>query len=692
MRSRTHLNGPLLTLLCLAVLLLAPAQPAAAQGSLYVFPTEGAVHLRWNAPLERGYDGFHVERRRDGGDWERLTASPVTRIDDVEAIRLLMGRNASAFLTFFPQGTTRIDDAAFGRVMGDETARGLIGLLSVKEPLMGEVLGEVYRDRNLQPGSEFDYRVLLLSGGTESVWAESAAPVEHGRPAALAVPSGFRGDAGDASALLGWDHDKSRSRSGELVGYRVYRSESPGGEWQLVSDRTIIPTAVGGKLPEYLFVDTYLENGRPYWYRLSGMNVLGFESARSEAVKVVPRDSRPPPPPGGFGYQLRAEGVLLRWDPVTVPDLAGYRVYRSQEEPAGPFEQVWPARGEPELPVISYGQEMLPEGVAYWYYATAVDLSGNESRPSALVQVFREDRTPPPRVTGLDAVAVDEGKFPGVHLTWQPVEAPDLRGYIVERTTRVSGSGPGQQIEDRYFGENIEPLTDTGFIDPVPITSQSRYAYRVVAVDRAWNRSEPSEPVVARMPDKVPPNAPSLLYARMDEGNVLLRWVSNTEEDLAGYRLFRGESADGLRPLSAEIPAVLTEFRDSPPVTGRTYHYALTALDGAGNESERSGTLSVLYRDTSAPEPPAITSVEPAADGLALRWSLRNPAGIRTQIIYRRGPEDPEPAIIAYLHEGEEQFLDPDVESGQTYTYYIRVTDESENLSGPGKPASATAD
>ena len=35
---------------------------ARAAGSLFVHATEGAVHLRWNAPVEEPYDGFFVER------------------------------------------------------------------------------------------------------------------------------------------------------------------------------------------------------------------------------------------------------------------------------------------------------------------------------------------------------------------------------------------------------------------------------------------------------------------------------------------------------------------------------------------------------------------------------------------------------------------------------------------------------
>ena len=75
----------------LLVLMLTSIQ-AHAEGSLFVHATKGAVHLRWNAPLEETYDGFYVERQpASGGDWTRLNESAVTRMTDVDQIRDLLG-------------------------------------------------------------------------------------------------------------------------------------------------------------------------------------------------------------------------------------------------------------------------------------------------------------------------------------------------------------------------------------------------------------------------------------------------------------------------------------------------------------------------------------------------------------------------------------------------------------------------
>jgi len=63
-------------------------------------------------------------------------------------------------------------------------------------------------------------------------------------------------------------------------------------------------------------------------------------------------------------------------------DLAGYRVYRSQQDGE---------RGvllTPDLlPSPTYRDNSVQSGQRYWYTVTAVDRSGNESAPSPAVAV-----------------------------------------------------------------------------------------------------------------------------------------------------------------------------------------------------------------------------------------------------------------------------------------------------------------
>jgi hypothetical protein len=69
---------------------------------------------------------------------------------------------------------------------------------------------------------------------------------------------------------------------------------------------------------------------------------------------------------------------------------------------------------------------------------------------------------------------------------------------------------------------------------------------------------------------------------------ISLIWNANTEADLAGYVVLRGEApGDTLQPLTPS-PIKETTFRDTTVKPGMRYVYAIVAVDTAGNRSGES--------------------------------------------------------------------------------------------------------
>ena len=92
------------------------------------------------------------------------------------------------------------------------------------------------------------------------------------------------------------------------------------------------------------------------------------------------------------------------------------------------------------------------------------------------------DIYPPKSPTRVDALS--EGNL--VRLLWDPVDSPDLAGYLVFRSE--AGGRPVQLTK--------EPILDPFFND-LGARPGKKYAYTVRSVDRAGNRSAPSPEAVA---------------------------------------------------------------------------------------------------------------------------------------------------------------------------------------------------
>ena len=192
----------------------------------------------------------------------------------------------------------------------------------------------------------------------------------------------------------------------------------------------------------------------------------------------------------------------------------------------------------------------------------------------------------------------------GTALTWtsaanqKPAASPavELR-YRIYRRDESSG-------KDAIAGEvpvpSAEPspvhFTDTG------LEWEKTYLYRVAAVtflkrpdSEVQIEGDDTPPVRVVAHDVFPPNVPAGLQAAYSgEGQkpfIDLIWAPVTNPDLAGYNVYRAE-ANGAAVKVNSDPVKSPAYRDSAVVPGKTYTYAVSAIDVRGNESQRSEPTS----------------------------------------------------------------------------------------------------
>jgi hypothetical protein len=84
---------------------------------------------------------------------------------------------------------------------------------------------------------------------------------------------------------------------------------------------------------------------------------------------------------------------------------------------------------------------------------------------------------------------------------------------------------------------------------------------------------------------------------------VQVTWNPNTEEDLAGYRLYVGE-ASGQYGEPVDVGNVTGHVMEITPQHGAMYYFALTAYDTSGNESGYSAEATCFIPDGVKPEKP----------------------------------------------------------------------------------------
>lgn len=247
-----------------------------------------------------------------------------------------------------------------------------------------------------------------------------------------------------------------------------------------------------------------------------------------------------------------------------------------------------PASATDVLPLAL--QQQNPTGFVHY----AVETLNTRRRSAGLsnqVQVPLAPTLPPP--ADLSAKVTADGVLLSFTSVLHEPPAPELR-YTCRVYREEQGSATPVLLAE------LQPATSvqTQFLDR-SLEWQKTYRYWVAVVTQVQRdgrtegqvEGDNSAPVTIFANDVFPPAVPAGLQAVFSSVGqqpfVDLTWAPNTDSDLAGYNLYRREdNGPWTRVNSALVPT--PAYRDGDVAAGRTYFYAVTAVDVRGNESSRS--------------------------------------------------------------------------------------------------------
>jgi len=230
-------------------------------------------------------------------------------------------------------------------------------------------------------------------------------------------------------------------------------------------------------------------------------------------------------------------------------------------------------------------------GVSKFIFAVRVkDRRSHESAFSPTAEI--EPQTSPLPPQGFELSSIEDK----ICLAWQAPAAnvdkstpPRVSGYNVYRESK---DGPVKLLNSSPVKEL--KYEDGDFEYGLPL----RYFVRSSATDIApYLESDDSERREIIPKDVFPPAAPIGLMPVTGKGFIALSWEANREKDFAGYKVRRrveGEAEDKLL-----TPQLLIEnaYTDAEIEKGRRYRYAISSVDGNGNESPRTEAVAESLKD-----------------------------------------------------------------------------------------------
>jgi len=505
------------------------------------------------------------------------------------------------------------------------------------------------------------------------------------------TPAGLVAESGVGVIRLGWQPVEDR----DLAGYALYRAVRSNGEYEYVPGDG--DTTLGITTGKTTFIDSLDAAGTTFFYRVAAVDTLGLQSELSGFVgATVLEDKVPPEAPQNLSVvadETQIGRVVVRWttprrdaDGRELTGLEGFVVFRAEVGTGGIV-----AVDTLAADVQEYVDEGLKALTTYIYTVMGFDQAGNESQLASPQQASTRGLAVPP---GLRAL----GETGRIELNWQAVDADELLGYNVYRSTR---SDTGYALLPSREGA-LFTTGQTTYVDS-NLAGGQLFFYKVSALV-AGGQSELSGFVSATAEaDEVPPSMPQNLSAVPDEedfGRVTLSWNAPVQDadggdltGLSGYVVFRSEETASSFVRVAQVGAEVREYVDTGLEESKTYFYTVIAVDGVGNESGRATHVQVKTQgpDRVAPESPSNVSAVPDEEEfgrVVVRWSPSvqdadgdELSGLSGYVVFRSEGTTSSFVPVDTVAAEAREYVDTGLRPLMTYFYTVMAFDEEGNES-----------
>lgn len=311
--------------------------------------------------------------------------------------------------------------------------------------------------------------------------------------------------------------------------------------------------------------------GRTNYFSIVAIGKNGTEKPSFPAL-VQPVDSIPPVPPIGLTGTIDTTGVVrMNWEANKEPDLSGYRIY-SGNNPEEEFSQITkrPQRSNSftdTIPVRNLNKNI-------YYRIIAVDQRYNESTPSEILAIEKPDMTPPspPVINTYDLTKK------AIVLKWIPSSSEDVSNHAIYRRPLAEKEALWEKIGTRTIDEENQ-------FEDEDITSGTRYAYTLVAVDKTGWESNPSTQLVVTAPKEVFGDKIVRFNATADRDNRVIRLSWKTKDsNEAEFLLYR---AEGEAPLTLykTLEKEKQVYNDIDLIINTKYTYGIQLIEKDGTQS-----------------------------------------------------------------------------------------------------------
>ena len=503
-----------------------------------------------------------------------------------------------------------------------------------------------YADTKIEPGKKYTYKVSYIKSGSEVEMEQSN---EIGIDDITPSPNNsltLKQNLG--KVYCNWSAEPDR-----FVSYNVYR------DGKKVNDNPVFVFETDRKA-SYLFSDSLATEGT-YNFSYTGLDGFGNESPQSQNVSITVSSINLPSRPHNVRYDGNGK-LTLYWNTENRQSINGFNIYRS-DDAKGNFSKI-------NTSLISSSDTLFIDNTAemnkkYFYYISSENSAGLSNNSSVIAAVNNDYSKPD--VPANFSAASDSVK---VILTWNASTSSNVIGYKIYRNVKGNDS--------EFLLLTPLPVKETTYADTLTKGALNNFYYKIVAVNKVYINSDYSAPVAIKLKDVIPPAQPVIINTELNNNSVVISWLQQFENDLAGYKVFRSEdSLSGFTELASLTKEVLS-YTNNNLEPGKNYYYKIAAIDAAGNTSQMSEYFNVLMPEKTAQsvELKFTASFDKQNNTVNISWDAIKDNQVKGYIVLRRDGDEEFGYPVSEMVTAS-SFTESNVEALSKYSYSIKIIYEN---------------
>jgi len=526
--------------------------------------------------------------------------------------------------------------------------------------------------KNLDPGEEYDFRVMAVNENGESEPLVTSGPIKAKYPF---DPPGKPGEpectgTTEDSIALSWE-PPTKDGGKPITGYVLEKREKGSKKWTRVTPNNIPGTSYNVK---------GLLEGHPYEFRVAAVNDAGpgQYAETSQAIKPAPPPSAPKINLDAFGKDITAAvgepyRIKIPFTGSPVPTASWFNGPKELVESGRiKFEQT-----PTEVVLVCSAAEKGDQG------RISVTLKNPKGSDTAQINLVIVDKPGAPE----GPLEVSKVTADGCKLAWNPPKddgGKPISHYVVEKKDKSGVWTP------------VSKFCRTPECEVSGLEEGEPYDFRVSAVNDQ-GQSEPLvtlKPIIAKHPFDPPGKPGTPVVDDVDEDSVTLSWTKPKDDGgdkIKGYVVeVKEKGSDKWTPLNAKTPCKDTKFTAQGLDKGKEYEFRVKAKNQAGLGEPSSASNPVVTKPkagkASAPGTPTISNVGPRSMDVAwTKPALDGGSPIKGYLLEKKKPGGDWEKVSDAPIFGESAKVD-NLDPGEEYEFRVAaITDV-----GPGDHSMAS--